>query len=109
MELILYQVPSRLLAWISDTTYRLEALSDKGFVEGELLLFLHLCSSHSHAAGREAEVQTMSGQLAQGLNVIQGIALQHTASKGFLGRRYAQEVSIPLHSVASTHTPPRLS
>ena len=106
MELTLYLVPSRLLAWISDTTYRLEALSEKGSVEGELLLFLDFCSSHGDAAGREIEVQTMSGQLVQGLNVIQGIALQHSASKEFLGRRYAQEVSTSLHNVTSTHALP---
>ncbi|TCD60444.1 hypothetical protein EIP91_010061 [Steccherinum ochraceum] len=82
-------IPSRLLVWISESTFRLEALTGKG----------------SQEADRESETQTLSSQLVQSLNIIQGIALQHASSKQFLSRRYGQDTLLDLLLV-SRHVAP---
>ena len=74
-------VPSRLLIWVSSTSSRLDALT----------------SVPEFAISKQkpedaAETATLSAQLAQALNIVQGIALSHGGSKRFLGRRYALEV-----------------
>ncbi|THH21375.1 hypothetical protein EUX98_g8397 [Antrodiella citrinella] len=73
-------IPSRLLTWLSESTYRLEALVGKGTLE----------------ADKESEAHTLSNQLWQGLTIVQGIALQHPASKKFLSRRYALDTLLDL-------------
>ncbi|GJE84460.1 CDC14-domain-containing protein [Phanerochaete sordida] len=82
-------VPSRILPWIADRTLRLDALSNKGSVAPE------------HAP----EATMISAQLMQSLNILQGVLLNHGASKHFLGRRFALEVLVDLLLV-SRHVSP---
>ncbi|KAG5648727.1 hypothetical protein DXG03_000074 [Asterophora parasitica] len=70
-------VPSRLLAWISNSTSTLEALTNKGSMDHE----------------RESQASRLAAQLSLSLSLIQGVALNHSASKSFLGRKYALEAS----------------
>ncbi|KAF8638537.1 hypothetical protein AX17_002080 [Amanita inopinata Kibby_2008] len=73
-------VPSRLLSWISITTPKLDAITNKGAVDK-----LH-----------ESEASKLTSQLSLALSVIQGIALVHQASKVFLGRKPSLEVLLDL-------------
>ncbi|GLB34192.1 putative cell division control protein 14, SIN component [Lyophyllum shimeji] len=79
-------VPLRLLAWISTSTITLESLTNKGPMDHD----------------REAQASALASQLALSLSLIQGVALNHPASKTFLGRKYALEVLIDLF-LASRH------
>ncbi|RDB19978.1 Cell division control protein 14 [Hypsizygus marmoreus] len=81
-------VPSRLLAWIAQSTSTLETLTNKGAMDHE----------------REAQASKLSSQLSLSLSLIQGVVLNHPASKTYLGRKYALEATRP-----STATPPPLS
>ncbi|KAF8897871.1 cell division control protein 14, SIN component-domain-containing protein [Infundibulicybe gibba] len=74
-------LPLRLLAWINISTSKLETLTNKG-------------SMDDHSNG-EREAQKLSSQLALSLSLIQGVALNHPASKSYLSRRYTQEVVFP--------------
>ncbi|KAG6856042.1 hypothetical protein H0H87_008146 [Tephrocybe sp. NHM501043] len=71
-------VPLRLLAWISVSTHTLEVLTNKGSTD---------------PADRELQASTLSNQLALSLSLIQGVSLNHAASKAYLGRKYALEAS----------------
>ncbi|KIP04545.1 hypothetical protein PHLGIDRAFT_19941 [Phlebiopsis gigantea 11061_1 CR5-6] len=84
-------IPSRLLTWISDRSSHLDTLSLKGTVAPE----------------RVPEVTTLSLYLIQSLSIIQGTVLIHSASKQFLGRRFALEILVDLFLVARhvTQTP----
>ncbi|CAL1700051.1 unnamed protein product [Somion occarium] len=82
-------VPSRLISWISESTIRLDALTAKG----------------SLAFEKESEVATLSSQLMQALSIIQGVVLNHSPSKQWLGRRCALEVLLNLF-MASRHVSP---
>ncbi|KAG6854468.1 hypothetical protein C0991_006547 [Blastosporella zonata] len=79
-------VPMRLLAWISVSTSTLEVLTNKGLMDSE----------------RELQASKLSDQLALSLSLIQGVSLNHTASKSYLGRKYPLEVLIDL-LLASRH------
>ncbi|KAG5714981.1 Cell division control protein 14 [Termitomyces sp. T112] len=81
-------VPIRLISWISASTSTLEALTNKGSMDPE----------------RESLASKLSSQLALSLSLIQGVSLNHSASKAFLGRKYALEVLIDL-LLASRHLP----
>ncbi|KAI0053603.1 CDC14-domain-containing protein [Auriscalpium vulgare] len=69
-------VPSRILGWISTTSLRLDHLLNRGLSDVE----------------RESEATSLAAQLVQSLNIIQGVALTHQASKLFLGRKYSLEL-----------------
>jgi len=96
-------VPSRVLSWMSTISARLE----------------HITSKTSSDHEQKAEAITLSGQLMQALSILQGVALNHKASKKYLGRRYALEIlldllltsrhvsPIPLTNVASPPTSPK--
>ncbi|KAI0705742.1 cell division control protein 14, SIN component-domain-containing protein [Cerioporus squamosus] len=83
-------VPSRIIAWTSATTSLLERSLSKG--------------STDHC--QKTEVITLATQLAQGMAIIQGVALVHKASKQFLGRRYPLEVLLNLLLVSRHLNPP---
>ncbi|RPD67524.1 hypothetical protein L226DRAFT_550002 [Lentinus tigrinus ALCF2SS1-7] len=73
-------VSSRIIAWTAATTSLLERSLSKSLTD------------HCH----KSEVITLAAQLAQGMAIIQGVALVHKASKQFLGRRYPLEVLLDL-------------
>ena len=52
---------------------------------------------------------TLSSQLAQGMSIIQGVALVHKPSKQYLGRGYSLEVLLDLLLVSRHLTPPATS
>ncbi|KAF8076782.1 cell division control protein 14, SIN component-domain-containing protein [Lyophyllum atratum] len=79
-------VPLRLLAWMSTSTSTLESLTNRGSMDHE----------------RESQASTLSSQLSLSLSLTQGVALNHPASKTYLGRKYALEVLIDL-LLASRH------
>ncbi|KAG6861971.1 hypothetical protein C0995_009155 [Termitomyces sp. Mi166 len=72
-------VPLRLILWISASTSTLEALTNKG--------------SMDRLTDRELLASKLSSQLALSLSLIQGVSLNHSPSKAFLGRKYALEAS----------------
>ncbi|KAF8204591.1 cell division control protein 14, SIN component-domain-containing protein [Pholiota molesta] len=79
-------VPSHLLSWMIKTTSRLEAITNRGSMDVE--------------QGSEAE--ELAAQLALCLSLIQGIVLNHEASKVYLGRKPALETLLDL-LLASRH------
>ncbi|RDX47754.1 hypothetical protein OH76DRAFT_1464930 [Lentinus brumalis] len=83
-------VSSRIIAWTSATTTLLERSLSK--------------ASTDHC--QKSEVITFASQLAQGMAIIQGVALIHNASKQFLGRRYPLEVLLTLLMVSRHLNPP---
>ncbi|KAG5654225.1 hypothetical protein H0H81_005912 [Sphagnurus paluster] len=70
-------VPSRLLAWISVSTVALESITNKGSMDKE----------------RESQAANLAAQLSLSLSLIQGVTLNHSASKIYLGRKPATGVS----------------
>ncbi|EKM59856.1 uncharacterized protein PHACADRAFT_250626 [Phanerochaete carnosa HHB-10118-sp] len=86
-------VPSRILPWIADRSSRLDSLSSKGSVAQE-----HL-----------PEATALSSQIIQSLTILQGIILNHSPSKQFLGRRFALEVLINLLLVSRHVTPAQVT
>ena len=54
----------------------------------------------------KCEVITLSSQLAQGMSIIQGVALMHKPSKQALGRRNSLEVLLDLFLVSRHLTAP---
>jgi hypothetical protein len=90
-----FLVPLRLLAWISTSTLTLEVLTNKGTMNRQSLLqrrpqypsFIALIADE-----QEEQASKLSSQLCVSLSLIQGVALNHNASKDFLGRKYALEV-----------------
>lgn len=83
-------VPSRLLAWISVSTVALESITNKGSMDKE----------------RESQAANLAAQLSLSLSLIQGVTLNHSASKIYLGRKYALEVLIDLLLVSRHLSPP---
>ncbi|KAJ7094347.1 cell division control protein 14, SIN component-domain-containing protein [Mycena epipterygia] len=73
-------VPSRFLGWVASSTFRLDLLTNKGTIDPD----------------EEPEVATLSSQLSLGLSIIQGVCLTHSATKTYLGRKYALEVLLDL-------------
>ncbi|KAG6812946.1 hypothetical protein H0H92_015266 [Tricholoma furcatifolium] len=55
-------------------------------------------------AERELQASTLSSQLSLSLSLIQGVSLNHSGSKTYMGRKYALEVLIDL-LLASRHLP----
>ncbi|KZT71537.1 CDC14-domain-containing protein [Daedalea quercina L-15889] len=84
-------VPSRILQWMSPARKRLEEVTGS-----------NKPSSEYH--DRRREVATISGQLLQGLSIIQGVALTHKGSKSFLGRQYAMQIMLDV-LLTSRHVP----
>ncbi|KAJ7068635.1 cell division control protein 14, SIN component-domain-containing protein [Mycena amicta] len=78
-------VPLRLLGWIVASTARIDILTTKGASDET-----------------DAEVATLSSQLALSLSIMQGVCLTHSTSKAYLGRRYSLEVLLDLF-IASRH------
>ncbi|KAF5387703.1 hypothetical protein D9615_000739 [Tricholomella constricta] len=70
-------VPLRLLSWISNSTLTLEGLTNKGAMDHE----------------KESQASKLASQLSLSLSLIQGVALNHPASKTFLGRKFAFEAT----------------
>ncbi|KAG6379008.1 cell division control protein 14, SIN component-domain-containing protein [Boletus reticuloceps] len=81
-------VPSRTFCWVQMAVSHVEALAGKASSDKE----------------RETELNVICSQLYQLLSVIQGIALHHTGSKIYLGRRYPLEILVALLTT-SRHTP----
>jgi hypothetical protein len=81
-------VPSRVLTWIGAATPKLESLLHK----------------HAHDSSKDADLYTLGAQLAQGLSVVQGVALTHASSKRWLGRRHNLQTLVDLLLV-SRHFP----
>lgn len=73
-------VASRVLAWISVSTAKLEQSSNKG----------------------SSDERTLTSQLARALCIVQGIVLNHDPSKIFLSRKHSLEVLLEL-LLASRH------
>ncbi|PIL37692.1 hypothetical protein GSI_01386 [Ganoderma sinense ZZ0214-1] len=86
-------VSSRIISWTSVAS----ALLDKALTRG------------STDNVTKCEVMTLSSQLAQGMTIIQGVALVHKPSKQFLGRRYPLEVLLDLLLVSRHLNPPTTS
>ncbi len=89
IQLNIFKVPSRLMAWISATTAKLELVVNKGTPEGSVFCaplenkILLCCNTE----------RILASQLTRALYITQGIALSHDSSKTFLGRKYCLEVS----------------
>ncbi|KAI1791062.1 cell division control protein 14, SIN component-domain-containing protein [Ganoderma leucocontextum] len=86
-------VSSRIISWTSVAS----ALLDKALTRG------------STDNVTQCEVMVLSSQLAQGMGIIQGVALVHKPSKQCLGRRYSLEVLLDLLLVSRHLTPPTTS
>lgn len=84
---------------MSVTAARLDLLTSKGVPGCEWRYVLYSQFLNKRAGDREAEAATLSAQLIQALHVIQGVTLIHKASKSFLGRRYALEVSVDMFTL----------
>lgn len=89
-------VPSKLLSWITLTTFRLESITNKGLMEGECdyKSYASKVSWHVWIDGRGPEAEELATQLALSLSLIQGVALNHESSKIYLGRKCSLEVNI---------------
>jgi hypothetical protein len=88
-----HSVPSRSFSWVQMAAPRVEALVGK--TSSDSTSTEHAIGSRyspSDVEDRETELDVICSQLYQLLSVIQGIALHHTASKVYLGRRYPLEV-----------------
>ncbi|KAH9482295.1 hypothetical protein JR316_0004393 [Psilocybe cubensis] len=79
-------IPSHLLPWIVTATARLEALLSKSSADDN----------------RASEAEELVAQLSLSLSLIQGVVLNHEASKHYLGRRSALEILLDL-LLASRH------
>ncbi|EJF62149.1 hypothetical protein DICSQDRAFT_104373 [Dichomitus squalens LYAD-421 SS1] len=86
-------VSSRIISWTSVTSGLLDKALHKGSTDDV----------------RRCEVISFSSQLAQGMSIIQGVALIHKPSKQFLGRRYSLEVLLDLLLVSRHLTTPTAS
>ncbi|KAF7432759.1 hypothetical protein PC9H_004702 [Pleurotus ostreatus] len=75
-------VPSRLLHWIAVSTPRLDA----------------------SCTVVDKEINALSYHVSLALSVLQGVALNHPASKSYLGRKYSLEILLDL-LLASRHIP----
>ncbi|KAF8646373.1 hypothetical protein AX16_007239 [Volvariella volvacea WC 439] len=73
-------VPTRILPWLATSTLRLELLTNKGSIDDD----------------QEVDAVYLASQLSLALSLIQGIALNHPASKAALGRKYALEILLDL-------------
>ncbi|KAG5338311.1 hypothetical protein C0989_007586 [Termitomyces sp. Mn162] len=76
----------------------------------ELLKFNALQYTFQCNAERESLASKLSSQLALSLSLIQGVSLNHSASKAFLGRKYALEASsrhLPASTLPSVDIPSR--
>ncbi|KAF8914352.1 cell division control protein 14, SIN component-domain-containing protein [Gymnopilus junonius] len=81
-------VPLHLLSWITLSTARLDTLTSKGSVDDV------------------SESEDLAAQVTLALSIIQGIVLNHDASKVYMGRKCALEILLDLLLVSRHITPP---
>ena len=103
-------VSSRIISWTSVTSGLLDKALHKGSNDGKPCFACVNCTLPSSLLdARKFEITTLSSQLAQGMSIIQGVALIHRQSKHFLGRRYSLEVLLDLLLVSRHLTTPTAS
>ena len=104
-------VSSRIVSWTSVASALLDKALTRGATDSEsfhigpefFMTSIHLLDV------TKCEVMTLSSQLAQGMSIIQGVALVHKPSKQYLGRGYSLEVLLDLLLVSRHLTPPATS